>query len=70
MLVQVQCQHPDIKVWSDASGSWGCAAVWKGKWFQIGWKDHPEFMDTSIAGKEMLPIAVAAARMEGLYCGI
>ena len=61
MLVQVQSQHPDIKVWSVASGSWGCAAVWNGKWFQISWKDHPEFMDTSIAGKEMLPIAVAAA---------
>jgi len=57
MLVQVQSQHPDIKVWSDASGSWDCAAVW----FQISWKDHPEFMNTSIVGKEMLPIAVAAA---------
>ena len=61
MLIQEQSQHPDIKVWSDVSGTWGCTAVWNGKWFQISWKDHPEFMDTSIVAKEMLPIAVAAA---------
>ena len=32
-----------------------------GNLFQISWKDHSDFMDTSIAAKEMLPIAVVAA---------
>ena len=32
-----------------------------GNLFQISWKDHSDFMDTSIAAKEMLPIVVAAA---------
>jgi len=28
---------PDFELVSDASGSWGCKAEWRGKWFQVSW---------------------------------
>ena len=61
MLFEVQAQNPQIEIWSDASGGWGCAAIWDGQWFQIQWSDFPNFADTMIAAKELLPIVVAAA---------
>ena len=27
-VVEVQAQNPQIEIWSDASGGWGCAAIW------------------------------------------
>ena len=54
-------QSPDFSIWSDASGSWGCAAVWDSHWFQVAWQNCEEFSEASIAAKEMLPILVAAA---------
>ena len=61
MLFEVQAQNPQIEIWSDASGGWGCAAIWEGQWFQIQWSDHLNFAETMIAAKELLPIVVAAA---------
>ena len=61
MLYKVSLRVPDGEVWSDASGSWGCAAIHGTQWFQIKWSDFPEAQDTSIAVKELLPIVVAAA---------
>ncbi len=52
--------HHEVML-SDASGSWGCGATWKGKWFQIEWSEATEAKDWSIMPKELLPIVVAAA---------
>lgn len=54
-------EKPTIEVWSDASGSWGCAAFWDNQWFQLQWKDFLEFAEVCIAAKELLPIVTAAA---------
>ena len=35
-------------------------AIWDGQWFQIHWSDFPNFADTMIAAKELLPIVMAA----------
>ena len=32
-----------IEFWSDASGSWGCGAVWGGEWFQVSWEECTRF---------------------------
>ena len=50
-----------MEVWSDASGLWGCGALWEGKWFQVSWERCPEFLSAPIAAKELLPILVASA---------
>ena len=54
-------QAPRCEFWSDASGSWGCGAVWQDQWFQVQWGDWPCFAGSSIAAKELLPIVVAVA---------
>ena len=61
LLRQDRLQSPEFSIWSDASGSWGCAAVWDSQWFQVAWQNCEEFSEASIAAKEMLPILVAAA---------
>ena len=60
MLYPVHAQQARIHVWSDASGSWGAAAICESQWFQIKWCDFPEFQSASIVVKELLPILVAA----------
>ena len=50
-----------VEFWSDASGGWGCGAVWGLEWFQVSWEDYPAFASAPIAAKELLPILVAAA---------
>lgn len=37
MLYEARRRLPDTEIWSDASGSWGCAAFWGREWFQIEW---------------------------------
>ena len=49
---------PDVNVWSDASGGWGCGAFWQGQWFQIPWGALP-ISGASISPKEFFPIIVA-----------
>ena len=49
----------DIVVWSDASGSWGCGAVWGSRWLQLRWDTLP-IASAGIAAKEFFPIIVAA----------
>ena len=48
--------HPQVEFLSDASGSWGCGAVWEMEWLQCPWNG-----DKGIATKELLPIVLAAA---------
>ena len=51
--------HPDITVYSDASGSWGYGA-WTGPlWFQGQWP--ASWATANITVKELLPIVLAAA---------
>ena len=49
--------NPDIQIWSDASGSWGCGALSQGKWFQLQWTTPLKSL--SIAHKERIPIVIA-----------
>ena len=61
-LMRDVSQHsPTFKIWSDASGGWGCGAVWEDQWFQVQWSEWPGFVGASIAAKELLPIITAAA---------
>ncbi len=53
-------RQPDHELVSDASGSWGCGAEWKGKWFQLSWETAQSAREWSIMPKEMLPIVIAA----------
>ena len=46
---------------SDASGSWGCRAIWKDYWFQQAWNDDNAYKPEKIATKNLLPIVIAAA---------
>ena len=48
---------PDITFSSDASGNWGCGAIWDNAWIQLAWS--AEWVDCQIAIKELLPIVLA-----------
>ena len=61
MMLEECLRAPGVEIWSDASGSWGCGALWGGRWFQLEWSQHQDLADASIAVKELLPIVVAAA---------
>ena len=50
---------PDVEFWSDASGSWGCGAIWQSQWLQIQWLSGSPIQKASIAAKEMLPIVLS-----------
>ena len=59
--------HPDITVYSDASGSWGYGA-WTGPlWFQGQWP--ASWATANITVKELLPIVLAAAVWGPGWCG-
>ena len=49
--------YPEINVFSDASGSWGCGALTANSWIQHKWL--PEMSHLSIAHKELVPIVMA-----------
>ena len=48
---------PDYEVFTDASGSFGCGAVWEHTWLQLEWP--VEYREVPIAPKELVPIVVA-----------
>ena len=50
---------PEIVVYSDASGPWGCGGFVEEHWFQFKWPEHHQAM--SIASKELFPVVVSAA---------
>ena len=58
---------PAIQLTSDASGSWGCEAIWRCNWFQ--WKWSREWEEISIAPKELLPILLASATWGKVWRG-
>ncbi len=58
MLYTYNLQRPQLHIYSDASGSWGCAALTGAVWFQLQWP--PSARDGHISAKEMIPIVIAA----------
>ena len=60
ILRPLRTGDPDVEVWSDASGNWGCGASWQTRWLQLCWDSLP-IASASIAAKELFPIVVAAA---------
>ena len=59
LLRGVRASSPDVDVWSDASGSWGCGAFWRSLWLQVPWVTGQPIAEASIAAKEFLPILLA-----------
>ena len=55
-ILSALCKRPiDVKVVSDASGSWGCGAYFRDKWFSLPWSLCPSWADIHISVKELLP---------------
>jgi len=61
MKMMVEPTFPQEVMLSDASGGWGCGAVWKGRWFKLSWETACAAKGWTIMPKELLPIVVAAA---------
>lgn len=59
ILWDVGSLRPDVQVFSDASGNWGCGAYSGQSWFSLRWP--PELMNASIQVKELIPVVIAAA---------
>jgi len=50
---------PDFSIQIDASGSWGCGAVFNTQWLQ--WKWPQEWTHVGIMAKELIPIIFSCA---------
>ena len=50
---------PNLEVFMDASGTWGCEASLDPMWFHLEWSDR--LQPLSIAVKEMVQVVLAAA---------
>ena len=59
MLWNYSQVHPDIRVYSDAAGNWGCGAWSMSCWLQVGWSGS--LQEDMIHVKELIPIIFAAA---------
>ena len=51
--------HPSVVLATNASGNWGCGAVWTSHWFHLKWDGT--WSNTNIAVKELVSIILAAA---------
>ena len=51
----------------DASGNYGCGAVWEDQWLQHQW--GPSYQEESITPKELVPIVMACAVWGQLWKG-
>jgi len=59
MLWDSHLLSPQFIMFSDASGYWGCGAVWMTQWFHLKWP--AQFQALSIVVKEFIPVVLAAA---------
>ena len=51
----------DLKLQTDASGTWGCGAVWESHWMTVPWKWSERTKQVvNIAVLELIPIVLAA----------
>lgn len=58
MLESLGYLQPSTGVRSDASGRWGCGAVYQQEWLQLRWS--PKLARLGIAAKEAMPVVLAA----------
>ena len=56
-MMESQEWYPDVHLFSDASGSFGCGAWWGQSWLQVAWTRS--MGEWSIAQKELFPIVLA-----------
>jgi len=49
----------DVHIKTDASGSWGCGALFNNLWFQLQWSTEQKQID--IMAKELTPIVLSCA---------
>ena len=66
MLREYSSQQSDFEAWTDASGSFGCGAIWGKRWLQASWSDVYKGdlkveEEDGITLKELLPIILACA---------
>ena len=47
---------PEFSIQTDASGSWGCGAIFEGRWLQVKWSS--QWSEVDIMAKEMVPIVL------------
>ena len=59
--------HPEVRVFNNASGSWGCGALSAHSWIQHQWL--PEIGNISIAHRELVPIVIACFLWGRLWSG-
>ena len=59
MEVHAPSWNPTVEFSSDASGAWGCGAVWNNHWIQPPWQEA--WKSVGITAKELLPIVIACA---------
>ena len=71
MMFMVNRTKPEcnMSIVSDASGSWGCGAIFGPNWFQLRWAGLGSTRDQNITVKELSPIVVAAAVWGPLWVG-
>ena len=62
-----QAPPADYQITTDASGSWGCGAVFETQWFQLAWSS--EWTRTDIMAKELVPIVLNCAFWGPLILG-
>ena len=65
----VKAEEPQVELWTDASGSWGCSTAWGTRWFQLSWERLPAAGQWNIMPQELLPIVVATAVWGHLWRG-
>ena len=53
------CSLPNHEIHTDASGSWGCGAVFGNQWMQLAWSN--KWLQTDIMAKELVPIVLSCA---------
>ena len=68
ILRQCRTLQADVHLYSDASGSWGCAAYWNSMWFQVAWQGLP-IASATIAPNELFRILVACVMWGPLWRG-
>lgn len=59
----------DITIVSDASGTWGCGAIFGREWFQLSWEGLGGVSQQTITVKELLPIVMATALWGAQWAG-